>query len=76
MWADRRTGKKLSKKIFVANHNVPFNTFLSINFHEINEKNADIVSHIFIAINKIVKELNIADSGYRIINNCGVDAVP
>ena len=42
-------------------------------FNEINEKNADIVSHIFIAINKIVKELNIADSGYRIINNCGVD---
>ena len=41
--------------------------------NEINEKNADIVSHIFIAINKIVKELNIADSGYRIINNCGVD---
>ena len=39
----------------------------------LNEKNADIVSHIFIAINKIVKELNIADSGYRIINNCGVD---
>lgn len=24
-------------------------------------------------INKIVRELNIADSGYRIVNNCGAD---
>ena len=33
--------------------------------NEINEKNADIVSHIFIAINKIVKELNITDSNCK-----------
>ena len=37
------------------------------------KKNSNIVSHIFMVINKIVRELNIADSGYRIVNNCGAD---
>lgn len=41
--------------------------------NELTEENAEIVSHIFIIINKIVKELGIADSGYRIVNNCGAD---
>lgn len=39
--------------------------------NEINSKNADIISHIFVVINKIVKELGIDESGYRIVNNCG-----
>ena len=37
----------------------------------INEKNADIISHIFIVINKLVSELGISESGYRIVNNTG-----
>ena len=41
--------------------------------NELDEKNSNIVSHIFMVINKIVRELNIADSGYRIVNNCGAD---
>lgn len=41
--------------------------------NEINSKNADIISHIFLVINKIVKDLGIAESGYRIVNNCGKD---
>ena len=41
--------------------------------NELDEKNSNIVSHIFMVINKIVRELNIADSGYRIGNNCGAD---
>lgn len=41
--------------------------------NEINEENADIISHIFKSINKIVQELNIADTGYRVITNCGED---
>ena len=41
--------------------------------NEINSKNADIISHIFVVINKIVKELGIDESGYRIVNNCGKD---
>lgn len=39
----------------------------------INEKNSEIVAHIFIVINKIVKELNINETGYRVVNNCGED---
>lgn len=41
--------------------------------NELNEDNANIVAHIFKVINKLVVETKIADSGYRIINNCGKD---
>ncbi|MBS5937172.1 histidine triad nucleotide-binding protein [Clostridium sartagoforme] len=41
--------------------------------NEINEENASIISHIFVVINKLVKELNINETGYRIVNNCGKD---
>ena len=41
--------------------------------NELTKENSEIVSHIFMIINKIVKELGIADSGYRIVNNCGAD---
>ena len=39
----------------------------------INENNADIIAHIFKVINKLVVELDIAQNGYRIVNNCGAD---
>ena len=39
----------------------------------LNEENASVISHIFVVINKIVKELGIDESGYRIINNAGED---
>ena len=41
--------------------------------NELTEENCEIVSHIFMVINNLVKELGIADSGYRIVNNCGAD---
>lgn len=41
--------------------------------NEINEKNCEIVAHIFVVINKIARELGIDKSGYRIVNNCGKD---
>ena len=41
--------------------------------NDINEENASVISHIFVVINKIVKELGIDESGYRIINNAGED---
>lgn len=40
---------------------------------EINEKDSDIIAKIHLVINKIAKEQGIADSGYRIINNCKED---
>ncbi len=41
--------------------------------NEVNEKNCEIVAHIFVVINKIARELGIDKSGYRIVNNCGED---
>ncbi len=39
----------------------------------INESNADVISHIFLTINKIVKDLGISESGYRVLTNTGKD---
>lgn len=50
---------------------IPKEHIQSVN--ELNEENSNIISHIFLVINKLVKELNIAESGYRIVNNCGKD---
>ncbi len=50
---------------------IPKEHIKSVN--ELTEKNADIVSHIFLVINKLVRELNISETGYRIVNNCGKD---
>lgn len=50
---------------------IPKEHIQSVN--ELNEENSNIISHILLVINKLVKELNIAESGYRIVNNCGKD---
>ena len=50
---------------------IPKEHIQSVN--ELNEKNADIISHIFLVINKLVRELNISETGYRIVNHCGKD---
>jgi len=41
--------------------------------NNLNSNNSHVVSHIFTVINKLAVELKIADTGYRIINNCGED---
>ncbi len=41
--------------------------------NEVNDENSKYISEIFKAIPEIAKKLGIADSGYRIINNCGRD---
>ncbi len=41
---------------------------------DINHENKDIISDIHIAIGKIAKEQGVAESGFRLINNCGKDA--
>ncbi|WP_010292603.1 histidine triad nucleotide-binding protein [Clostridium senegalense] len=42
-----------------------------VSANEITEENSDIISHIFVVINKIAKELKIAEDGFRIVNNIG-----
>ncbi|EKY22734.1 histidine triad domain protein [Clostridium celatum DSM 1785] len=44
-----------------------------VSANDITEENCSIVSHIFLVINKIVRDLNISENGYRIVNNCGTD---
>jgi histidine triad (HIT) family protein len=41
--------------------------------NEINSDNSSIVAEIFQAINQIVEQENIKESGYRVISNCGDD---
>ena len=41
--------------------------------NELNEENGWIVAKIFTAAAQVAKQLGIAENGYRIVNNCGVD---
>ncbi|MBB6630500.1 histidine triad nucleotide-binding protein [Clostridium algidicarnis] len=41
------------------------------NTNEINEENASVISSLFISVAKIAKMLNVDESGYRVVNNCG-----
>jgi histidine triad (HIT) family protein len=40
---------------------------------ELNNESTYLVGHIFMAAQKIAEKLNIAQSGFRIVNNCGSD---
>ena len=42
--------------------------------NDLNEENVDVMKDIHLAANIIAKQEGIAESGYRIINNCGQDA--
>ena len=42
--------------------------------NDIDGKIASVIGHIFCVIPKIAAQEGIAESGYRIINNCGEDA--
>lgn len=37
----------------------------------IDEKNSEILAHIFVTAKKIATQLGVSESGYRIVNNCG-----
>lgn len=41
----------------------------------VTAENADIIGHIFTVIAKVARDLGISESGYRIVNNCGKDAM-
>lgn len=49
---------------------IPKEHIASLN--EVNEENKEIVAHIFMTINKLVKEVGISEDGYRVVTNCGV----
>ena len=39
----------------------------------ITSENSKVIAHIFETIPKLAKELGVAVSGYRVVNNCGAD---
>ncbi|MDY4975779.1 MAG: histidine triad nucleotide-binding protein [Clostridia bacterium] len=41
--------------------------------NELTEDNSWVVSKIFEAAAKVARQLGVAENGYRIVNNCGVD---
>ena len=41
--------------------------------NEIDDDNKAIIGHIFSVVGKIAKEQGFAESGYRVVNNCGED---
>ena len=41
---------------------------------EVNKEDSEIIAHIYQVINKIAKENNFADDGFRVIANCGKDS--
>lgn len=42
--------------------------------NDLNADNIGYISDIFEKIPQLAKELGVAESGYRIVNNCGADA--
>ncbi len=43
--------------------------------NEITEEDAPLIGHLFSVIAQLAKELGIAESGYRVVTNCGRDAL-
>ncbi len=41
---------------------------------EVKEKESYLISKIFVAINKIAKQIGIEENGFRVIANCGKDS--
>ena len=50
---------------------VPKKHILSLN--EVTKEDIEVISHILLLAKNIASENGIAESGYRLVNNCGVD---
>ncbi|HBT78485.1 MAG TPA: histidine triad nucleotide-binding protein [Planctomycetaceae bacterium] len=42
--------------------------------NEIAEEDAELIGHLFLTIRRIAEEQGVAESGYRVVLNCGPDA--
>ncbi|MDR1385859.1 MAG: histidine triad nucleotide-binding protein [Planctomycetaceae bacterium] len=51
---------------------IPKKEIVSVN--EIEESDATLIGHIFSVIRKLTQDEGIAESGYRVVTNCGTDA--
>ena len=50
---------------------VPKKHISSLN--EVTEEDSELIAYIFTVIKKLAKELGVAESGYRVVSNCGED---
>ena len=41
---------------------------------DVDEENAALIARIFVVIQRLARELGIAESGYRVVSNCGENA--
>lgn len=41
--------------------------------NDISNENSGVIAHIFEVVQKIASDHKIADGGYRVVNNCGID---
>ncbi len=41
---------------------------------ELTEEDKDLIGHIFLVMNKLARELGVAESGYRVVVNCNEEA--
>lgn len=51
---------------------IPQTHLSSIN--DVTEENSAVIAHIYEVAAKLAKEMGIAESGYRVVSNCGKDA--
>ena len=51
---------------------IPKQHIASIN--EVTAENSSVIAHIYEVAAKLAAELGIAESGYRVVSNCGADA--
>lgn len=42
--------------------------------NDVDENSAALIGHIFCVIRRLAEELGIAESGYRVVSNCGANA--
>ncbi len=49
-------------------------THTASSVNDITAENSAVIGHIYEVAAKLAKELGIAESGYRIVSNCGADA--
>lgn len=50
---------------------VPKKHISSLN--KITQEDSEVIAHIFTVVKKLADELGIAESGYRVVSNCGED---
>jgi histidine triad (HIT) family protein len=44
-----------------------------VNLEQLEKEDASLLGHLWLTIQKVARELGVADNGYRVVVNCGSD---